>query len=91
MNWKLNTPELGETKLISLSQLQLFRLNYVYEKTFVANLCSSDLILEPPKDKNAINYFIENCRVNFSEIENGTIMIEEGIEIFIKSCYFDED
>ena len=49
------------------------------------------LILESPKDKNAINYFIGNCRVNFSEIENGTIMIEEGIKIFIKSCYFNKD
>ena len=56
------------------------------EKTFVANLCSSDLIIESPKDKNAINYFIESCPVNFSEIENGTIIIEEeGLKTFFKA------
>jgi len=62
-------------------------IDFGEKDNYIVNLCSSKLILESFKDKNAVNYFIENCPTNFSKIRDGTIMIEENsITTSYKAC-----
>jgi S1-C subfamily serine protease len=57
------------------------------EKTYVINICSSNSISESSNDKNAINYFINMCPIDFTEVSNGNLKITyEGKEMSLKAC-----